>query len=119
MPLLTVVTGTVPIGNYVGKFMGLETVPENPERKFGPGVRWRFAIDTGPHEGQVVSRITGTTPSVKNGCGKMLSGLLGRPLQVGEQVDPDAYVGKRFMIVVAAAQENSTRVEAVVPLPGT
>jgi hypothetical protein len=117
MPLLTVSTGTVPVGNYTGKFMGLETVAENPERKFGAGLRWRFSIDTGPHEGLIVTPITGTAPSVRNGCGKLLGALLGRPLKEGEQVDPDVCLGRRYMIVVATGQEGGTRVEAVIPMP--
>jgi hypothetical protein len=47
----------------------------------------------------------------------MLSGLLGRALTESEQIDPDTYLGKRFMLVVAAGQEGGTRVEAVIPMP--
>jgi hypothetical protein len=45
----------------------------------------------------------------------MLAGLIGRALQQGEQIDPDQYAGKRYMIVVAAGQGGGTRVEAIVP----
>jgi hypothetical protein len=117
MALLTVSAGSVPVGSYTGKFAGIEEVPANPEKKYGTGLRWKFVIDAGPHDGQVVSRITGTTPSVKNSCGKLLSGLLGRALKEGEQIDPDVFLGKRFMLVVAAGQEGGTRVEAVIPMP--
>jgi hypothetical protein len=117
MALLTVSGGGVPVGSYTGKFAGTEEVPENPDRGYGPGRRWKFAIDTGPHEGQTVSRVTGQTPSVKNACGKMLSGVIGRALKEYEQIDPDMYVGRRYMLVVAAGQEGGTRVEAVVPMP--
>jgi hypothetical protein len=117
MALLTVSSGGVPVGSYTGKFLGVENVPENPEKRYGAGLRWKFGIDVGPHEGQTVSRVTGTAPSIKNGCGKMLSGLIGRSLKEGEQVDPDIYLGKRYMLVVAAGQEGGTRVEAVIPMP--
>ena len=59
--------------------------------------------------------MTGPTPSPKNGCGKMLAGLIGRALLEGEQVDPDQYAGKRYMLVVAAGQGGGTRVKAIVP----
>jgi hypothetical protein len=117
MALLTVSAGGVPVGSYTGKFAGLEEVPANPEKKFGVGLRWKFTIDTGPFDGQTVSRVTGPTPTLKNSCGKMLSGLLGRALTESEQIDPDTYLGKRFMLVVAAGQEGGTRVEAVIPMP--
>ena len=115
--LLTVSNGGVPVGSYTGKFAGLEEVPANPEKKYGAGLRWKFAVDAGPCKDQVVSRITGPTPSTKNSCGKLLSGLLGRSLKEGDQVDPDNFLGKQFMIIVANGQEGGTRVEAVMPMP--
>jgi hypothetical protein len=115
--LLTVSNGGVPVGSYTGKFVGLEEVPANPEKKYGEGLRWKFAVDAGPCEGQVVSRVTGPSPTPKNTCGKLLSGLIGRALKDGEQIDPDHFLGRQFMIVVAAGQEGGTRVEAVIPVP--
>jgi hypothetical protein len=117
MPVFTVSSGGVPVGNYTAKFAGVEPAPANPEKGFGPGMRWKFTIDGGPHGGQIASRVTGPTPSPKNGCGKMLSGLVGRALKEGEQIDPDGYVGRRYMVVVAAGQGGGTRVEAIVPMP--
>jgi hypothetical protein len=60
--------------------------------------------------------VTGLVPSPKNCCGKMLAGLLGRAVQEKEQIDPDTFIGRKFMIVVAAGQGGGTRVEAVVPM---
>ena len=116
MALLTVSSGGVPIGNYTGTFAGIEAQPENKEKGYGPGIRWKFAIDNGPCAGQTASRVTGQTLTPKNTCGKMLSGLLGRGLKEGEQIDPDQFIGKRFMIVVEAGQGGGTRVAAVVPM---
>jgi hypothetical protein len=117
MPIFTVSSGGVPAGSYTGTFAGIEAQPENKEKSYGPGLRWKFTIDAGPHTGQTASRITGSTPSPKNGCGKMLSGLIGRALKEGEQIDPDTFRGKRYMIVVAAGSGGGTRVEAIVPMP--
>lgn len=117
MALLKVSSGGVPVGNYTGSFAGVEPAAENKEKGYGAGLRWKYTIDSGPYQGQTASRITGPTPTPKNVCGKMLSGLLGRALAEGEQIDPDQFVGKRFMIVVAAGQSGGTRVEAVVPIP--
>jgi hypothetical protein len=115
MAVLTVTSGGVPIGNYVARFSGVEAQPENKEKGYGAGLRWKFTIESGPQAGQVASRVTGPVPSPKNSCGKMLAGLLGRAIQEKEQIDPDQFVGKRYMIVVAASQGGATRVEAVVP----
>jgi len=117
MAFFTVSSGGVPAGSYTGTFSGIDVQPENKERGYGCGLRWKFAIDAGPHCGQTASRITGTTPSPTNMCGKILSGLIGRPIREGEQIDPDPFRGKRYMIVVAPGREGSTRVEAIVPIP--
>ncbi|SRR5579871_2024141 len=117
MPVFTVSSGGVPAGSYTGTFVGIEAQPENKEKGYPAGIRWKFAIDAGPHAAQTASRVTGGTPSPKNSCGKMLSGLIGRALKEGEQVDPDAYLGKRYMLVVATGQGGGTRVEAIVPMP--
>jgi hypothetical protein len=114
MGLLTVGSGGVPAGSYTGTFAGYEPQPENEEKGYQAGLRWSFKIDTGPHAGQTASRITGASPSPRNSCGKMLQGLIGRALQEGEQIDPDKYLGKRYMLVVATSQNGGTRVEAVV-----
>lgn len=116
MPVFTVSSGGVPIGNYTATFQGIEAQPENKEKGYPPGLRWKFTVAAGPQAGQTASRVTGATPSPKNSCGKMLSGLIGRALKEGEQIDPDQYIGRKFMIVVAAGQGGGTRVEAIVPM---
>jgi hypothetical protein len=117
--LLTVSSGGVPVGNYTGTFAGLEPQPENKEKGYAAGLRWKFVINAGLHSGQTASRISSATPTPRNSCGKMLSGLIGRALKEGEQIDPDQYIGKPYMIVVAAGQQGGTRVEAIVPIPAT
>jgi hypothetical protein len=117
MAFLTVSSGGVPAGSYTGTFAGIEPQPENKEKGYGAGIRWKFTVDAGPYVGQTTSRVTGATPSPKNACGKMLSGLVGRALKEGEQIDPDTFLGKKYMLVVGVAQGGGTRIEAIVPVP--
>jgi len=109
--LLKVTPGGVPPGNYQAKFEGVEPTEND---KYGKGWRWKFAITSGPLAKQTVSRVTGLTPSLKNGCGKMLSGLSGHPLQLDEEVDPDQYIGRSYLIVVIACDTGGSRVETVI-----
>jgi len=117
MALLTVSSGGLPVGNYTGTFAGIEVHPENKEKGYAAGIRWKFTITGGSYAGQVATRITSSTPTPKNNCGKILSGLLGRALTEGEKVDPDQFVG--YMLVVAPGQNGGTRVEAIVPMTAT
>jgi hypothetical protein len=46
----------------------------------------------------------------------MLSGLIGRAIKEGEQIDPEKYIGSRYMVVVVPSQSGGTRVEVISPI---
>jgi len=115
MSMMKVTAGGVDPGNYVATFAGVESQAADPTRKFGAGLRWKFCIESGPQAGQVASRITGLTPTTKNGAGKILRGLLNRDLQQGESIDPDQFIGKRYTIIVQAGPQGGSRVEVILP----
>jgi hypothetical protein len=50
--LLTVSSGGVPIGNSTATFTGVEPQPENNEKGYGAGLRWKFTINGGPRPGR-------------------------------------------------------------------
>ena len=112
--LLKVGTGGPPAGTYNAKFVG---VKETTHEKWGPGLQFQWEILGGPLAGKIASRTTGTTPTQKNGCGKMLVALAGRPIIAGEEFDPQTYVGQAFMIVVAETDSGGTRVETAIQAP--
>lgn len=111
--LLKVSAGGVPVGSYVANFVGIEPT----SNEFGEGLKWEFEVASGPHKGQKTSRMTTNIPSLKNAAGKILAGLVGHTLTPGEQIDPVAYKGKPYLIVVAATDKGSTRIESVSPPP--
>lgn len=117
MAVFTVSSGAVPPGTYTGTFAGVENVPANPEKGFGPGVRFKFTIVAGLFEGQTTCRVTGTSATQKNSCGRILSGLLGRALRDGELIEVDSFIGRKYMLVVAPGPGSGTRVDAIVPIP--
>lgn len=116
MAVLKITSGGVPVGSYKATFAGYEVQPENKEKGYGAGLRWKFTVTEGPQAGQTASRITGSAPSPKNAAGKILTGLLGRAVAEGEAIDPDTLIGKPYLIVVGAGQNGGTRVEAVATL---
>ena len=111
---LTVTSGEgVPAGSYLATFAGIEPV----NNEFGDGLRWQFTVVAGPQKGCKASRTTQPKPSPKNGCGKVLTGLLGRQLNPGESLDVEQFVGQTYLIVVAQTESGSTRVESVTQPP--
>jgi hypothetical protein len=110
---LKVSAGGVPAGAYSAKFLGVEVVPEDPTKGYGAGIRWQFEVVGGQHTGSKAGRITTATPTAKNACGKMLSGMTGQALKSGEEVDLGQFVGKAFFVVVQDTNGGGTRVETV------
>jgi hypothetical protein len=109
-------SGSVPAGNYRAKFLGVEEQPANVAKNYAAGLRWKWEILDGPQAKQVASRITGKSPTPANGCGKVISGLLGQPLTPGLAVDLGGCVGKTYLIVVQASPSGTgTRVEVCMP----
>ena len=111
--VLTILPGGVPVGIYQARFLSVEPTPADSAKGYGPGLRWTWEILSGPQAGQKASRTTTATPSQKNAAGKIISGLLGRPLQTGENVDIGSLIGRPYLIVVAEGQSGGTRVESV------
>jgi hypothetical protein len=99
-----------PIGVYQAWFRGVD-------QRQSHGLEWRFEIDdAGPWKGKIVSRATGRTPSPKNACSRILSGLIGRPLKEGDQVDIGPCLNRRYTITVENNSCNTgTRVGTVLP----
>ena len=111
---LTLSSGSTPAGSYLAKFIGIEPSEAN---EFGTGIRWQFEIASGPLAGTKIGRTTGDKPTLKNACGKMLTGISGRST-VGETVDLTQHVGNVYLIIVGPRPEGGTSLESVT-LPPT
>jgi hypothetical protein len=111
--LLKVSAGGVPVGSYHARFTGVEAV----NNEFGDGLRWNFEITAGTNAGRIVSRTTAKTPTPRNTCGKLLSGITGKPLTIGGEFELAAFAGRPYLVVVTEGQTGSTRVDAVTQLP--
>lgn len=111
--VLKVSAGGVPVGSYLAKFVGVEAT----NNEYGDGLRWLFEVVSGPQKGVKTSRITSQSPTPKNACGKMLSGITGKPLTPGEDVALEAFVGKTFLVMVGPTDSGGTRVDSVSPPP--
>jgi acyl-homoserine lactone acylase PvdQ len=111
--LLKITAGGVPAGSYHAIFKNAEAVTND----YGPGLRWIFEVVGGPHAGQTASRTTTQSPTTQNSCGKLLSGITGKPLSIGVEFELSAYIGKAYLIVVGEGKTGATRVEAVTQLP--
>ena len=95
-------TGPMPEGMHYAVFNTTESVParEWEGKQLEEGVRWIFEVSGGPHKGRRLSTITGPVPTEKNGCGRILAGMFGRPIKPGEEIDIEPLIGQTFFVTV-------------------
>ena len=106
--------GGPPAGVYVASFEGIK--PTTHEQ-WGPGAQFSMKVVAGQHAGAISSRTGKPQPTGKNITGKLILGLLGRPIAPGEKINLAGLIGKKFRIVVEKGTDgDSTRLGAIMPL---
>jgi hypothetical protein len=95
-------TGPMPEGMHYAVFSTTESVParEWEGKQLEEGVRWIYEVSVGPHKGRRLYSITGTVPTEKNGCGRIISGMLGPPFKPDEDIDIEPLIGQTFLVNV-------------------
>jgi hypothetical protein len=110
MPAFTLQPSSVPPGKYHARFLGVE---DSTHIEYGVGLRWIFEILSGAHAGKRAARVTDATFTPRNSAGRMLTGLAGRPLPLGEAIEADEFVGREYTITIEPTAGGATRVGAV------
>jgi hypothetical protein len=111
-----------PTGIHKARFEGVSDMPGSPclgkEGRMMPSAcRWRFRIFTGRYVNKTLDRITGKIPTDKNACGRMVDGLAGRQLPIGETFDPHTKVGQTYYVTVGRSRNNPERTQIVDVFP--
>jgi hypothetical protein len=91
-------------GSYAATFVGAYKLPPReggPD--FGPALIVKFRAD----DGQEPSAIVSETPTLRNACGRILAGMLGRPLRPEEAVDWADFEGQKFLVVVVTNKSQT------------
>jgi len=108
--LITVGAAGLPAGEYEATFQGWSDVPPNDRLGYGPAIRlvWQLA------NGQLATRFCTNTPTAGNITGRLIQGLIGRPLVPGEAIDLNACVGRKYRIrTEQLSKGEGSRVAAV------
>ncbi len=95
----------LPPGMYMTNFQGVA-----PHALATGETRWRWAwtVKTGPLAGQEASALTECRLTPNTLSGRLVEGLIGRPLVAGDNVKVlvDATVGKPYMVSVQAGPQG-------------
>jgi hypothetical protein len=89
----------VPIGSYTAKFQGVSTLQlPTGEDKW----RWAWKINNGEHANKEASALTDIAINLNTHAGRLISGLLGRQLVAGEDVEQviEGCKGKTYIVSV-------------------
>lgn len=96
---------SIPAGQYDAVFHGIEQA----ETSKGQAYKWMWQADNGM---SIYDFTDVVQPTKANKVGRWLSALTGKPLAFGQPTDPDAYVGKRYKLIVSPAPSgDKTRLE--------
>ena len=83
---------------------------------YGDRVFFKFRVVGGQHDGSTASRFTDAKMTPKSALYKIACGLAGRKLGLNEEFNPDDFVGREYMIIVAETESGATRVESILPI---
>ena len=98
-------------GSHNAVFLGAYDLPPKKDGPdYGPAILLKWRADDGEEPTAIVS----AQPTLKNACGKILTGMLGRQLRPDETVEWEQFEGQRFIcIVVTNANGTATKVSEV------
>jgi hypothetical protein len=87
--------------------------PEDTSK--GKAYLWKFEVLEGEETGKGISDFSDANyaPSTKNKSGRWLAAIAKKPLKAKLQVDPDLYVGKRYMVIVEDAPSGGGKTKIV------
>lgn len=104
--------GRNPDGMHPGDFAGVEPNPkQRPD--YAPSLIARFRIPAGhPLAGTMLSDFYPQKVTPDNKTGRLLTGLLGRPLQPNEKIGFSQFLGQRFIVTV-----QNTKIVSVTRAP--
>lgn len=92
------------VGSHNAVFQGaFELPPRTDGPSYGPAILLKWRSDDGEEPGAIVS----AQPTLKNSCGKLLSGMLGRPLRPDEVVEWSQFEGHRFVCIVTTNKSGT------------
>jgi len=88
----------VPLGSYFTEFTSAEMF-SMPEKDIENKIKWQWEVVSGPQKGKRISALTDARITPQTHAGRLLTGMAGRALAVGEDVNAliAGFMGKRFL----------------------
>lgn len=109
----------IPVGSYFTVFRGVEVFSNS---KVEGKLRFAWEIVTGPMKGKTATALTDMKLTPITHAGRLISGLVGRPLQPGEDASAlwtavQSAIGKKFLVSVQPGPKGGKQSVQVVSTP--
>jgi hypothetical protein len=102
----------VPAGAHKAVFRGITPT----ETCKGEAYRWVFEVVDGDLKGKTASDLSDRKVTTMNKTGRWLCALSGKPLADGTEVNPEDYVGKKYLVIVEAKENGRNKIATFTPL---
>ncbi|QEL19417.1 hypothetical protein [Limnoglobus roseus] len=98
----------LPVGVYFAVFRGVEAFSND---KVQDKLTWTWAVASGPHKGREATALTDLRLTPHTHAGRLLAGLVGRPLVPGEDIsglwtDVQKAIGQTWAVTVASGPKG-------------
>jgi hypothetical protein len=100
-------SGGLPLGNYEGKFVGVEYLPEKEaDAMSGEGGRkwakyaFKWEITEGEHKGKTAIRETTAKTTAKSDFTATIGLIMSKQLTAGSPYDLTAFVGRKYLVTI-------------------
>lgn len=116
----------VPAGMYEVEFVEVQEKEFQASGRYGktgmePKYLWKFKVLSGEQKDKVIEQVTGTALVSKSKLLGIVTMLVGRQLQQGEEIDPRGWIGRRFNLswsVNPDSEQGRCHVSSLTPLAG-
>jgi hypothetical protein len=102
----------VPAGAHQAVFKGITPT----ETCKGEAFRWNFEVVEGNFKGKMASDLSDRKTTTMNKTGRWLCALSGKPLADGTVVNPDDYVGRKYLVIVEAKENGRNKIATFTPV---
>jgi len=107
----------LPNGAYLAEFISVAQFTNDKITE--PRFKWAWKVATGPQSGREATALTDVKIICHTHAGRLIAGMSGHPLVVGDDVSSliDGFKGKRFMVTISPGPKGGKPSVQTVSLP--
>ncbi len=97
-----------PPGHHQVKFVDIRDF-DGGDQSYGPAVSLVFQVTEGTYQGEEIFVVCSAKLTQKSKLGKFMRALNGGPINLGDDIDTDAFVGTKGVLIVEEDADGTAR----------